>query len=234
MLPGEASVGNAPPDAAFGPDYYRTVYRHYERQNPSYKRAFYRNFILKHAGAQPARMLDVGCAFGGFLASMPEAWDRSGIDISSFAIRHAAEAHPELHVAAATLDNNPFPGPFDVVTSFDVIEHIDNLENVAASITSLLKPGGLFVFVVPTYDGPFGPIVHLLDHDPTHIHKTNRKFWLDWAGRHFNIEEWIGVFRILPPVGPYVHVPTRALRSISPAIMVAARTRGTEGARPGS
>ena len=221
-------MGNAPPDAAFGPDYYRTVYRHYERQNPSYKREFYRNFILKHAGSEPARMLDVGCAFGGFLASMPKAWDRSGIDISTFAIQQAAQKHPELHVASATLDSNPFPGPFDVVTSFDVIEHINDLENVARSVTALLKPGGLFVFVVPTFDGPFGPIVHLLDHDPTHIHKTNRKFWLEWAARHFEVKEWIGVFRILPPIGPYVHLPTRALRSISPAIMVAARTRGAK------
>jgi SAM-dependent methyltransferase len=223
--PGEASLNDASPAAAFGPDYYRTVYRHYERQNPPYKKAFYREIILKHSGSSPARLLDVGCAFGGWLADMPESWDRFGIDVSSYAVQQAAETHPQLHVAAATLDNNPFPGPFDVITSFDVVEHIENLENVAARIARLLKPGGLFVFVVPTYDGPFGPLVHLLDRDPTHIHKTNRHFWLDWAARHFDIQEWLGAFRILPPIGPYIHWPTRALRSLSPAILVVARTR---------
>lgn len=216
-------MSGAPPELAFGEDYYRSVYRHYERQNPPYKHAFYRNAVFRHAGAGPARILDVGCAFGGFLASMPADWDRSGIDVSAFAIEQAARAHPELRLAAATLDSNPFRGPFDVVTSFDVIEHIANLQEVAGAIAALLRPHGLFLFVVPVYDGPLGPAVHLLDRDPTHIHKTSRRFWLDWAGRYFQIREWTGLFRILPPFGPYVHWPSQALRSVAPAILIAAR-----------
>jgi SAM-dependent methyltransferase len=225
MLAGELVANQPVPDVAFGPDYYHTIYRHYERQNPSYKRGFYRDLVFKHAGSQPARILDVGCAFGGFLAWMPDTWDRFGIDVSSFAIQRGERAHSGLHLAAATLDTNPFSGPFDVVTSFDVIEHIENLETVAASIDKLLKPGGLFVFVVPTYDGPLGPVVHLLDRDPTHIHKTNRKFWLDWAARHFEVQEWMGAYRMLLPRGPYIHWPTRALRAFAPAIVVVAKAR---------
>jgi SAM-dependent methyltransferase len=227
MSAGESVANHSAPGAAFGPDYYQKVYRHYERQNPSYKRGFYRRLVFKHAGSQPARILDVGCAFGGFLASMPDTWARFGIDVSSFAIQNGERTHPSLHLAAATLDTNPFPGPFDVVTSFDVIEHIDNLENVAACINRLLKPGGVFLFVVPTYDGPLGPVVHLLDRDPTHIHKTDRKFWLDWAGRHFEVIEWMGAYRMLLPRGPYIHWPSRAFRSFAPAIVVAVRTHST-------
>jgi SAM-dependent methyltransferase len=227
MLAGESVVNEPAPDAAFGPDYFQKIYRHYERQNPSYKRQFYRDLLFKHAGSQPARILDVGCAFGGFLAYLPDTWDRFGIDVSSFAIQNGERTQGSLHLAAATLDTNPFPGPFDVVTSFDVIEHIENLENVAASVNKLLKPGGLFVFVVPTYDGPLGPVVHLLDRDPTHIHKTSRKFWLDWAGRHFEVIEWMGAYRMLFPHCPYIHWPSRFLRAFAPAIVVAVRTRGT-------
>jgi SAM-dependent methyltransferase len=215
--------------STFGPDYYQTIYRHYERQNPGYKHAFYRDLILEHAGGSSARILDVGCAFGGFVSSMPDAWDRYGIDVSSFAIQRGRAMYPKVQLAAATLDTNPFDGPFDVLTSFDVIEHIQDLENVALHVRSLLRPGGLFVFVVPTYDGPLGPIVHLLDRDPTHIHKTNRKFWLDWAARHFEVEEWTGIFRMLLPSGPYIHWPARPLRSLAPAVLVAVRTQ-MEGA----
>jgi SAM-dependent methyltransferase len=222
----EAYVGQTPPEAAFGADYYNIVYRHYERQNPGYKQAFYRDLILRHCQNQPGRILDVGCAFGGFLAGMPDSWQRFGIDISSFAIEQGAPKQPKLHLASATLDTNPFPGPFDVVTSFDVIEHVPNLDRVAASINSLLKPGGLFVFVVPTYDGPLGPVVHLLDRDETHIHKNGRKFWLNWANGQFEIQEWIGLYRFLPPLVPYIHWPSRSLRSFAPAILIAARARG--------
>jgi SAM-dependent methyltransferase len=227
LVPAPFSDANG--DQAFGPEYYRTIYRHYERQNPTYKHRFYRDLILKHAGSAPARILDVGCAFGGFVSTMPEAWNRFGIDVSSFAIQHGQQKYPSIQLAAATLDTNPFRGPFDVITTFDVIEHIRDLENVAAHVRSLLKPAGWFFFVVPTYDGPFGPMVHLLDRDPTHIHKTNRKFWLAWAERHFEVLHWTGVFRMLLPSGPYIHLPTRSLRSVAPAILVAARTRGKAG-----
>jgi SAM-dependent methyltransferase len=213
-------------DANFGPEYYGAIYRHYERQNPPYKHAFYRNTILGFAGNTPARILDVGCAFGGFVSSMPETWNRFGIDVSSFAIQRGEQKYPGVQLAAATLDTNPFPGPFDVITSFDVIEHIQDLESVAAHVRSLLKPKGLFVFAVPTYDGPLGSVVHLLDRDPTHIHKTSRKFWLKWAERHFDVLDWTGMFRMLLPSGPYIHWPSRRLRSVAPAILVGVRTRG--------
>jgi len=214
---------------AYDANYYHRIYRHYERQNPGYKLAFYRDLVFKHVSRGPARILDVGCAFGGFLAGMPASWDRFGIDVSNYAIQQGRHAHPELHLAAATFESNPFQGPFDVVTSFDVIEHIDSLEKVAASVGSLLKPGGVFLFVVPTYDGPLGPLVHLLDRDPTHIHKTNRRFWLDWAGANFEVIEWMGAYRMLLPHGPYVHWPTKLLRAFAPAIVVAARSRGKRG-----
>jgi SAM-dependent methyltransferase len=209
----------------YGPSYYHSVYRHYERQNPARKLNFYRDLVFRHVGCKPARMLDVGCAFAKFLASLPQSWDRFGIDVSSFAIEEARRKHPELHLAAATLDSNPFPGPFDVITSFDVIEHIESLDDVAAGIGNILKPGGLFVFVVPTYDGPLGPVVHRLDRDPTHIHKTHRRFWIEWASRHFDAVQWMGAYRMLLPHGPYIHWPTRLLRRFAPAIVVTAKAR---------
>jgi len=209
----------------FGSEYFQTVYRNYERQNPTYKRQFYRDFIARHAGTRTGGILDVGCAFGGFLSSLPREWQRFGIDISPFAIQEGRRLHPDLRLEAATLDTNPFSGPFDVVTSFDVIEHIQDLENVAQALDKLLKPGGLLVFVVPAYDGPLGPIVHLLDRDPTHVHKTSRRFWTRWASSHFEILEWMGMYRILLPPGVYIHWPTKALRCCSPAIIVAARKR---------
>jgi hypothetical protein len=81
------------------------------------------------------------------------------------------------------------------------------------------------VFVVPVYDGPLGPVVRMLDGDPTHVHKESRDFWLDWAGERFVIQEWCGVFRYLLPRGPYINWPTQALRRIAPAIAVVVRNK---------
>jgi hypothetical protein len=76
------------------------------------------------------------------------------------------------------------------------------------------------------YDGPTGPIIHALDHDPTHVHKRGRDFWLDWTRQHFVLNRWCGIYRYLLPGGYYVHVPTRLLRRATPAIAVVAHKAG--------
>ncbi|HET8550073.1 MAG TPA: class I SAM-dependent methyltransferase [Bryobacteraceae bacterium] len=209
----------------FGPDYFSKVYRDYGRQNPPYKLRFYREMLARHISPKDdVAILDVGCAFGDFLSSLPRTWKRHGIDISSFAIAEARRKHPDIEFAAATLETNPFRGPFDVVTSFDVIEHIADLDLVAASVKALLRAGGVFMLVVPAYDGPIGPVVHVLDRDPTHVHKRSRRFWLEWAAQHFRVRRWTGIYRFLLPGGLYVHAPLHALRAFSPAILVVTTT----------
>ena len=50
--------------------------------------------------------------------------------------------------------------------------------------------------------------------------------WGNATGRHFIITGWIGIFRTLTPWHQYVHLPTRALRGVAPAILITARKRG--------
>lgn len=216
----------APARAPYDASYYETVYRNYSQQNPSYKIRFYHDLVLRHTANAPQKqlsILDVGCAFGVFLKSLPSNWKRFGIDISHHSIEKAAEGEKSISFAPAILENNPFRGPFDVVTSFDVIEHIPDRDHALDNFYDLLKPGGLFVFVVPVYDGPLGWLVHRLDRDPTHLHKVGRADWVEWAQRRFQVLEWGGAFRFLFPGGVYLHWPTRLMRSATPCIAVVAR-----------
>jgi len=122
----------------------------------------------------------------------------------------------------------PFKGAFDIIVAFDVLEHIMELETIPENIASKLNPGGYFIFVVPVYDGPTGPIIRKLDHDTTHRHKRSRFFWLAWVSSHFTVCQWQGVFRYLFPFGGYLHVPTKLLRRMAPAIAVVARKKHSE------
>lgn len=225
-------------EGRFEEGYYAAVYPDYARQNPPRKLRFYREMVERVAlpagsgsgtggGARPAdapvRLLDIGCAFGAFLASLDPRWERYGTDVSRYAVEKAAATVPGVRFARAGIDGIPFPGPFDVITSFDVIEHIPSLDQVAATVGSLLAPGGHFVFVVPVYDGPTGPVIRLLDKDETHVHKRSRDFWLEWAGGRFDVVSWCGIYRYLIPGLGYAHVPTRLLRRFTPAIAVTAR-----------
>ena len=210
---------------AFDAAYYERCYRSYDLQNPPRKLLFYRRTIerLLPPGI-PRRIHDVGCAFGAFLGSLGPEWEPFGSDVSEHAVEQARTRHPRVRFAVADPCEGPtFDGSFGVVTAFDVLEHVPDLDACARSIQAQSAPGGLFVFVVPVYDGVTGPAIRMLDRDPTHIHKWSRSRWLEWTSRRFEVVEWSGILRYLLPWGHYLHLPTRLLRQHTPAILVAAR-----------
>jgi len=213
--------------AAFGPEYYTKYYRGYARQNPPRKLRLYARMVARHAAANaPRRIHDLGCGFGDFLAMLDASWEICGSDVSDYAIAQAAERHRRgaFKVASAT-DRGVFPGPFGVVTAFDVLEHVADLDAAAAAVNGQLAPDGAFLFVAPVYDGLSGPIIRALDRDPTHVHKWSRRLWLGWAATHFQVLEWLGVVRYLFPLFGYLHVATRLFRRHAPAILVACRRK---------
>lgn len=206
----------------FDQDYFAANYRHYERQNPARKLDYY-HALLAEALPEGGRLLDMGCAFGRFLASCDARWQPHGFDPSLHAAAKAQDAACRARVCVASATALPFAGPFNAITAFDVIEHIDDLAAVKREVARALAPDGVFLFVVPVYDGPTGPIIRALDGDTTHVHKRARDFWLEWIADGFTVERWQGIYRYLLPGGYYAHMPTHALRRATPAIAVVAR-----------
>src|SRR5437867_3812066 len=210
-------------EGGFERDYFESCYPDYARQNPPRKLRFYRGLAERAAsGIATPRVLDIGCAFGAFLSALDSRWQRFGADVSQYATDEARLKNPDVAFAHADIGHIPFPGPFDIITALDVIEHVPSLELVASVVKSKLAPQGHFIFVVPVYDGPTGPIIRLLDKDETHVHKRSRDFWLGWAEKNFALVEWWGIYRYLVPVAGYWHYPTRVLRRFTPAIVVLA------------
>jgi 2-polyprenyl-3-methyl-5-hydroxy-6-metoxy-1,4-benzoquinol methylase len=215
--------------SSFESEYYRSNYRDYAAQNPARKLNFYARYILEHVDATPRLIHDIGCAFGTFLGSLDSTWTIHGSDVSTYAIERAARDHPRGDFRVGDASQEPvFSGPFDVVTAFDVIEHVPDLDRLAGAVDEQLRGGGVFVFVVPVYDGLSGPIIRRLDHDPTHIHKWARRRWLSWASSHFDLLDWTGIIRYLLPTRHYLHHVSRRMRNHSPAIIVACRKRTTK------
>lgn len=212
--------------STFDAGYFDANYPDYAAQNPPKKLDFYREALERWAPPKrPLDLLDVGCGLGRFVGSLPrDEYRRHATDVSRWAVERNRERYPQVSFRQAAATEKPFPeGSFDVVTAFDVIEHVPDLDAVAEAVASMLLPGGLFVFVVPVYDGLSGPIIRRLDRDPTHVHKRSRGFWLDWAEERFEVLDWQGILRYLLPGGWYLHVPTRRFRGHTPAILVAAR-----------
>ncbi len=206
--------------------YFKKNYVNYYRQNPVRKLTFYRSLVESAVqGIERPRLLEVGCAFGLFLAVLNPEWDLHGIDISKFGIQKARESLLQARVEVWDGTSVPFEGQFNVIVSFDVLEHIPDLNSISSTISSKLKAGGHFVFVVPVYDGPTGPIIRLLDNDETHIHRQSRDFWLDWTRGRFALVDYWGIYRLLVGSRHYIHIPTKRFRRFAPAIAVVAQKR---------
>ena len=213
-----------PQQPQFEQPYFEQVYRDYARQNPPRKFRLYRRLIGPHLPRTPApRILDVGCGPGRFLSSFDAGWKKCGMDVSRYAVGIARRRNPGATVVVGSATHLPFKGPFDAIVSLDVLEHVGDPAAAFDEIRSRLVPGGVFMFVVPVYDGLSGPIIRRLDRDPTHLHKNPRAFWLDLVRARFEVQDWLGLVRYLLPGGLYLCWSTRALRRHAPAILVIAR-----------
>lgn len=100
------------------------------------------------------RLLDVGCATGDFLWAMRRCpgWEVAGVELNP-AAAHYARNRLQLDVRTGTLEAAGFEaGAFDVVTMWDVLEHLPDPAATLRLAAQLLRPGGLLVINTPNLD----------------------------------------------------------------------------------
>jgi len=90
-------------------------------------------------------LLDVGCYTGVFVEiAAHHGWDAWGMEPSRWAVEQARAQG--LHVVQGTLETVALPEEtFDVVTMWDVIEHLPDPRGALEQVYRLLKPGGWVV-----------------------------------------------------------------------------------------
>ena len=106
-----------------------------------------------HRGASrpSGRLLDVGCHVGTFIELAEQAgYDVEGVEPSRWAAKRAEE-RVRGTVRLGVVEDAPLPeGAYDVVTMWDVIEHLPDPASTLRAVHSALRPGG--VFAVTTMD----------------------------------------------------------------------------------
>lgn len=150
-------VHPAPPDTRdiyAGEDYFRGTHRgfgyiNYEEDKipmEAFERALLTRIerLLGRRGA----LLDVGAATGFFLSRAREAgWEVAGIEISPYAAETGRQRG--LDIRCGALGDRLFHRRFDVVTLFDVAEHLPDPHAAIRACRDLLVPGGLLVINTP-------------------------------------------------------------------------------------
>jgi len=103
------------------------------------------------------RVLDVGCAYGGFPVAFATAGaDAVGIDIDPALLALAAENVHDMKVPVSLhlKDITDWVqledlGTFDIITCNDLIEHVEDVSRSLDHVARLLKPGGLLYMQIP-------------------------------------------------------------------------------------
>ena len=99
--------------------------------------------ILRHTDA-PGSLLDFGCAIGLFVkVAKDEGWHAIGYERSRWAAEYGRREFG-VDIKLASDASDPFsPASFDVVTLWDVIEHVEHPRTIISLVSNWLKVGGI-------------------------------------------------------------------------------------------
>ena len=114
---------------------------------------------LEKIKAPPGKLVDVGAYTGVFVEiAAQHGWDAYGVEPSHWAVEQAREGG--LHMIEGTLASSGLDeNSLDVVTMWDVIEHVSNPLGEMQQAQRLLKPGGLLVVHTMDIDSGFARLM---------------------------------------------------------------------------
>ena len=160
-------------------------------------------------------ILDVGVGYGVFLKIAGEEYglrNLCGMDPYPNSIEIARTMTPARLERGSLFDETwPFAEhSFDVITCFDVLEHVERPDGFFAHARRYLKSGGIVIISTPNKELPYRmrkiPLVGFPDTNPTHINVQPPSYWKALAARsgYEVVASWKGEYlthiRFIPKV----------------------------------
>ncbi|MBB4613750.1 class I SAM-dependent methyltransferase [Novosphingobium taihuense] len=128
-------------------------------------------------GLRAGKMVEVGCGAGSLLCDMAlRGHDCTGVETSSQALAIAAEMTAGQDKATVrSTSSSTWDRQFDLLMSFDVLEHIEDDASALAQWVGWLKPGAIAVLSVPGHRKMWSP----RDAWAGHFRRYDRKDFTD-------------------------------------------------------
>lgn len=173
MAPDRSAAGTESLSRKYGHGYFHGQGSGYPQEGYRQAHPDWKAWLDWIALLQPAGILvDLGCAYGYLPAeARRRGYQAFGCDGSSYALSQEPAFQPFLF--QAHLAHLPLPSAFaDVVTLFDVLEHLEDPVSALREAVRILKPDGVLLGATPD------PI--FFDRrEPTHCFERPPTFWLD-------------------------------------------------------
>jgi len=136
-------------------EYRAGSYQAYSKAKPlKYETGTRRLAQIQKYGVVGKKYLDVGCATGIFLeAALDKGFDVTGIELSEEACSAASES---VRVKIVVADVNKYiresGTKYDLVTAYDILEHVQDPRAFLCDILGALAPGGVLAIATPATD----------------------------------------------------------------------------------
>lgn len=117
-------------------------------RNRWFEGLFTTTFGLDHAFYEGKRLIDIGCGPRGSLEWADMARERVGLDPLAEKYRELGTDQHKMRYVTAGSESIPFPdGHFDVVSTFNSLDHVDDLDATLGELCRVLKPGGTLLLI---------------------------------------------------------------------------------------
>jgi ubiquinone/menaquinone biosynthesis C-methylase UbiE len=175
--------------------------------------------------ARRRRVLDVGCGAGyGSSELSRDAASVIGFDLSPEAVALACSSYtaPNLQYLVASATSIPFAdASFDLITCFEVIEHISDWRLLLDEARRLLAPGGQFIVSSPN-KSYYAESREDIGPNPFHVHEfeyAEFKTALQSIFRSVTlyVQNHVGALSFQPTAAPTAQVPQSAELHLEPS-----------------
>ena len=117
-----------------------------------------------------SEVLEIGCGEGFFLGkAMPSCKRAIGLELNPEAVRDGLAKGLDVREMSVQDFASDHSERFDVVTSFQVMEHVTVPKEIIAAQVRCLKKGGKLIVSVPNNDGFYGKVSDINNLPPHHM-----------------------------------------------------------------
>lgn len=163
------------------------------------KRLFMRRLLGDHLRSKDRtlRILDVGCGTGANAIELSGYGSVTACDRSLDALGMAA-GRGVRRLCAASAPDLPFAtGTFDVVTAFDILEHVEDDAGFLRDLERVLVPGGALAIHVPAWPSMWSHHDEILEHKRRYTYRGLHAL-LDASGLRIEHLGWASCAIFLP------------------------------------
>lgn len=97
------------------------------------------------------KILEIGCGIGSIVFELSkQGHDITGVDISREAIAYGLKKYDDIKLQVQAAEVLPYEDQsFDIVLSFDLFEHIAQIDRHVSEVSRVLRSGGYYLFQTP-------------------------------------------------------------------------------------